>query len=803
MAKQISLRELFTGLDKDVRHAKGIRIPNLQRDYAYGRMDSQTIEKRDEFITKIEDYLCSNKEPLFHMDYVFGSIVDDGFFILVDGQQRLTTLFLLYLYFSFVDVDSSDKYKNIIDFKNTMSINGESRLIYETRESSKDFCNALINEENLKELFDAFYSNNTEIKLSECITNQKWFFYHWKNDNTINGMLVFLDAIHEKFRTHLCSGYYSKLDSFVFEAVDLNNTSSSENSGEYTVEKAGELYIKMNSRGKRLTRYENLKNNIGDYYDHTIYEDKIMPLLDVKCTDALWNYYERFNSYVNQKKKSRNKDIKKTDFVDQGLLTLINLIIINEYALSSDERNIAVQIIENDIKRWFGKEKDELIIPFTEYAKLFRQRNKDNDGEIIYKLLPNLYSCINSIFEENDNKEVLRWLPKDFIYYNENDTFSEMLDLANSTAIHLNRLKFYAYYLFLEKYYIRKDEDDVVFLNNYKDWMRLACNLINNSFEVINSWGTYITALNSINSICGFGLEECFDKMTKSTGFRETVFLEEKDKAKLIIRDRKEKTGWEKAIVDAEKELYSYFSGQVRFPLDCCKGDINKFKVYVNKFRELFTDDYCGKALLSDCEKDGEFVRCLLSECSDTEYYYDVSDSDCIDLYGYEGGKDKDWSRYCRNAKQEQLAIFKKVIDKLIEGKSFSDIINQNKYNTNNGQNNEWRIMIIDSPELFEYIKNPDADEKETICFFGAKRRLLIKYDGIFSLNNPDKKQINARHKEYYSYKEYCRLCKSNETGVVYVAGPNYNGAYVEKSGQKYFGIDWVNDKYIKANAPW
>ena len=85
MAEQISLRKLFNeGTTKGI-HAEGIRIPNLQRDYAYGRTDSQTTEKRDEFLTKINDYLSGNDEEFFYMDYVFGSIVEDGFFILVDG----------------------------------------------------------------------------------------------------------------------------------------------------------------------------------------------------------------------------------------------------------------------------------------------------------------------------------------------------------------------------------------------------------------------------------------------------------------------------------------------------------------------------------------------------------------------------------------------------------------------------------------------------------------------------------------------------------------------------------------------
>ena len=81
---------------KDVLSNKKLKIsiPIIQRDYAQGRKDAATI--RDKFLHEIFNRL-DNDENLF-LDFVYGNIEGDKF-IPIDGQQRLTTLFLLHLYF--------------------------------------------------------------------------------------------------------------------------------------------------------------------------------------------------------------------------------------------------------------------------------------------------------------------------------------------------------------------------------------------------------------------------------------------------------------------------------------------------------------------------------------------------------------------------------------------------------------------------------------------------------------------------------------------------------------------------------
>lgn len=77
-----------------------IVIPIIQRDYAQGRTDEQTTEVRSVFLDALYGYL-NEGVPNRDLDFVYGTLQSDDEdeytnFIPLDGQQRLTTLFLLH-----------------------------------------------------------------------------------------------------------------------------------------------------------------------------------------------------------------------------------------------------------------------------------------------------------------------------------------------------------------------------------------------------------------------------------------------------------------------------------------------------------------------------------------------------------------------------------------------------------------------------------------------------------------------------------------------------------------------------------
>lgn len=74
-------------------------IPDYQRDYAQGRQNPRDEHVLSMFVKEISEALLSGK-PL-HLDYVYGDIEERNgveFLYPIDGQQRLTTLFLFYIY---------------------------------------------------------------------------------------------------------------------------------------------------------------------------------------------------------------------------------------------------------------------------------------------------------------------------------------------------------------------------------------------------------------------------------------------------------------------------------------------------------------------------------------------------------------------------------------------------------------------------------------------------------------------------------------------------------------------------------
>src|SRR5690606_12807013 len=148
-----------------------IIVPIIQRDYAQGRKDDLKIEQiRKTFIQHLLEKINQNSHKS-ELDFVYGSVVDEQLKLL-DGQQRLTTLFLLHWYLAWKSDAILDK-----TFQEKLL-----RFSYETRTSSRDFIKSLIEQApNLKCIWDHDHTK----KLSERIENEAWYFSIWKKDPTV------------------------------------------------------------------------------------------------------------------------------------------------------------------------------------------------------------------------------------------------------------------------------------------------------------------------------------------------------------------------------------------------------------------------------------------------------------------------------------------------------------------------------------------------------------------------------------------------------------------------------------------
>jgi hypothetical protein len=177
----------------------------------------------------------------------------------LDGQQRLTTLYLLHWYAAKKEGIEECHYKFLNNFT------------YDIRPSSRDFCSHLIQ-----------YVPDWSLSLQEQLIDQNWFMGEWHNDPTIIGMLVMLDSINDKFNNiaNLWEILTGEKERIVFYFLPLSENGLSD-----------ELYIKMNSRGKKLTAFEHFKAEYENLYEKDSDEArKVNHKFDVEWADTFFPY---------------------------------------------------------------------------------------------------------------------------------------------------------------------------------------------------------------------------------------------------------------------------------------------------------------------------------------------------------------------------------------------------------------------------------------------------------------------------------------------------------------------------------
>ena len=258
-----SLREF---LDKYT----AVEIPILQRDYAQGRLDPKTKgmnRKGENFVSVLFNAL--REEKGLRMDIIYGSIEtrdgdhpEEKTFIPLDGQQRLTTLWLLHWYLSQWE-ERSEEIASLLQ-----------RFTYATRSTARDFCQRLC---SLRLTRDELANP------SEYFSEKMWFTSKYSYDPTIQAMLNMLNVIAKEQHKQPVS--FDMLESLQFRSFDI---------GAY--ELTDELYIKMNRRGKQLESIENLKADFVGYLKKIGHDfskpDSYDRKLDHEWADMAWGHRE-------------------------------------------------------------------------------------------------------------------------------------------------------------------------------------------------------------------------------------------------------------------------------------------------------------------------------------------------------------------------------------------------------------------------------------------------------------------------------------------------------------------------------
>lgn len=262
-----SFVQLFGQKKNGLLVINSIEIPRIQRDYAQGRNGKVVELIRTNFLDALCTATLLGEKPI-SLDFIYGD-VQGGTLYPLDGQQRLTTLFLLHWYLA---------WRACIPIKDE----GWTKFTYATRPSARLFCERLV--EFQPPTIEVLGKQN----LSDCLTDQAWYLHVWRHDPTIQSMLVMLDALHERFCDPLkdCSAAWSRLTNLQSPAVSFHLLPMKANG------LTDDLYIKMNSRGKPLTPFENFKAHFEEMLK-SVHPKKAIDFakkIDTSWADILWSY---------------------------------------------------------------------------------------------------------------------------------------------------------------------------------------------------------------------------------------------------------------------------------------------------------------------------------------------------------------------------------------------------------------------------------------------------------------------------------------------------------------------------------
>ncbi len=503
--KQIIFKQLF-------QEHEQIRIPMLQRDYAQGRPTAKEV--RDAFLDTLKAALekpADDPSLPLNLDFVYGSVEKNGetrCFQPLDGQQRLTTLFLLHWYLAWRD-EQGEKFKQLF------LAEPHSRFAYSVRQSSTEFFDALI-------VYQPDNRPEDVQSLADLIRDQSWYFRNWRLDPTIQAVLHMLDAIHERFAGS--TGLFDRLlddaqQAITFQLLNLDDFGLSD-----------DLYIKMNARGKPLTAFETFKARyeqvLKTQFAGTTFPINEQPLpvveyvalrLDTTWADLFWKLRD-----------------KKSNLYDEAVMNIFR-------AVALVTRNPDKNGYLEDVSRL----RDARETPtYTDFG---------DRGWLDEAFTLALVHLLDAWSRESGRLATL--LP-DTHYFDEAGFFNRVAT-SGATLPYADMVQFVAYVLFVDKYQGQVDT------SAFQEWMRVVYNLaVNTDYNRADDFRRSMVGLKQMLAYADDIVTHFAETAAPVSGFSEPQIAEEQLKAGLILAQGNWRT-----LID-RAEAHGYFRGQIGFLLD-------------------------------------------------------------------------------------------------------------------------------------------------------------------------------------------------------------------------------------------
>jgi len=562
-----------------------VKVPKIQRPYAQGRVLPTETYIRKNFLNDIFNSLVGNRQ--LELNFIYGSITPEGKYNileLLDGQQRLTTLFLLYWYLATRELE----YGSEEDIRCRKCL---ENFYYETRTTSSDFCRHLA----------TFYCDLTLQKPSDAIKGDiRWFFQIFNQDSTIVSMLKMLDDIHERYNqlSETDRNLYFKLDNISFYVLPLQKFRLTE-----------ELYIKMNARGLQLSPFDNFKAGLTGFVSSKSHPrfTEIRPLPQNRGKGEI-PFYLDFSSKLDTtwidlfwRKPDDDEDVFEkgkaaTNAYEQAYLSFFNRFFAYKYMLGLEEINLENLNKDKRLKFFYIDSDDALV------------------------------KGLNTSFEPFDDLLVEQ---PEMVFDIEKvlDVFLTNFDDIRKTLTPPWDSKPYAVSTMLEKYTKFQHSDFIIlssvlsFIIQHKtfdagrfdQWMRVVHNIVENTnIDGVVPTARLVILLNQVASRVS-SYESFFEGLSNfkdenDPGKIIRALEEEIAKAELISKNK----SWLDAFKEAEKDIF--WKGYVGLMMaDGITPD--EFLRRYSIMQKMFDKD----GITSDYGKNGEhiLIRGLLSQIDD------------------------------------------------------------------------------------------------------------------------------------------------------------------------------------------
>lgn len=332
----------FNTLSDVLKNENKIIIPDLQRDYCWGTVltnhnkKSLTYNFTNELIKEAESKLKYNE---FSYGIIYTYEYPESFLYLCDGQQRLTTLYLIIGVLNCYQ--ENEKLSSLLQFKN-----GQPRLSYEVRNTTDYFINDLVN----------FTFKSKEVTDLDDVSKTSWFRDDYKDDPSIKSAIAALTDISNLIN----HGNFEAVTDFILNKIGFIyiNLEAKEKGSKQT-------YSKIREYGEKM--YE-IVNTCGDPMEANEHQKSLLlsKIANEKKKDwtskwEIWQDFfwvnrglqasadEGFNEFLFWIKKIEATDDYSIEIVEEYFKAFFLLITVQQKILT--RRNGEIIDLKDEFKR--------------------------------------------------------------------------------------------------------------------------------------------------------------------------------------------------------------------------------------------------------------------------------------------------------------------------------------------------------------------------------------------------------------------------------------------------------------------